>query len=118
MCGKVAKAAVAAGLVCLALTGCAVKYGYNNVDAVVSDKQYIEPSMHMMPVYTGKSTILVPENSPAEHDITFSYGKVTSTSNDDVLYNKYKVGDKIPMYLVTGYGSDGKAIYTGLTFDK
>ena len=118
MLEKIAKAAVVAGGMCLVLAGCVARYSYESVEATVSDKQYTASYLTMMPVYTGKSTIMVPETQPAEYNITFSYGKVTQTFDDNAHNDKYKLKEKVQMYLRTGYDSNDKIVTEGLSFDK
>lgn len=107
-------------IMCVALTGCQIieKEEKIDVNATVTDMQYRSSYVTMMPIYTGKTTTLIPQTHPARYLVTISYEDVSETFNNRNLYENVKEGDTIQMVLYKGYDKDGNLIKQTLQFPE
>ena len=99
-------------ILCVILTGC------NPVDAeeklevtaTVTDMQYKDSYITMMPVYTGEFVTFVSQTHPAQYLVTICYEDVSETFNNKSLYERVKKDDTLQMILYKGYDKDNNLI--------
>ena len=107
-------------IMCATLTGCEEikKEEIINVDATVIDTQYQAMYTVFIPIFNGKSIIVIPQVHPAEYNVTISYEDVSKTFNDKNLFMSVKDGDTIKMELHKYYDKDDTLVYEELQFPE
>lgn len=89
--------------VMMLLTGCDGPINEYNEPAigVISNKEYTSAysSIYMVPVSIGKVMTMQPRTMyhDAEYKVTINIENMSTTINDETLYNQYKIGDPIDM---------------------
>lgn len=89
------------------LIGCGTEYKEPiKVNATIIDKRYVPSHTTVIPMSNGKTTTVIPQYYPAQHNIIVEYNELSLTINDEVLYKKARIGDKVKVnYYVS---TDGK----------
>ena len=93
-------------VVLVLLSGCCYTTKEHHVTATVTDKQYTESEFYMFychPVY-------MPMTTPEMFEVTISYEGISTTYDNQKLYNSVEVGMRIDMILVDYYDKDGRLI--------
>jgi hypothetical protein len=96
-------------LVVFIFIGCDnIDYKARPVNGTVVDKDYHSMYTTVVPIRSGKTTIMAPQVHPARYIVYISYNGMSCDINDRATYNKYNIGDQIPIYLYEGYDDEGK----------
>ncbi len=97
---------------CVTLTGCQTiaREERISVTATVTDMEYHSLYITMIPVYSNKTTTLIPQTHPARFLVTITYQNVSETFDNKELYNQVKEGDTIQMTLSNQYDTSGKLV--------
>lgn len=89
------------------LTSCAklTEMEFKTVKATIVAAE--QTPLMMMPVQSGKTVTYT--TFPARYEITIKYDDISTTINDEDLYNQYKnsVGDVVECELITEHFDDG-----------
>lgn len=102
------------------LVGCSNK-SINEYDAtaigIITNKKYTPASST---VYCGKSYILQPRTNiiPAKYEITITVDNMFSIINNEILYNKYEIGDSVEVILNYKEYKNGGTISVKITSIK
>lgn len=107
-------------VMCMAFSSCQhiVTEECTDVMATVTEKEYKDSYVTMVPVYNGKTTTLRPQHHPSKYYITITYEGVTKRVNSKNLYESVKEGDSIQMILYKGYDEEGNLVKQELLFPE
>lgn len=103
-------------MACFFLTGCDnVKIEKQIVTAVVIDKEYVKEQNkygYYFDAWKGKMRWKF-KHFPAEYNVTIEYEGITTTDNNQSLYDNYEIGDNIEVELTTYYDENNNLITEG-----
>lgn len=102
---------VALGMITAMLTGCVEQYKSTTVQATVIEKEYDPPETTTKTVTdaNGKTT-KKKSTKPEEYEVEVEYNGIVQEFEDEDLYNRVKVGQKIDVTYTQGLDKNGKVL--------
>lgn len=82
------------------LSGCKDIDDYIGKEGIITGKEYQPAHTTLMPIYNGKTVMIVPQSHPEEYIFLISFVETESTEEIEFcvtenIYNEYEIGDKI-----------------------